>query len=81
MDINGFREAQSPWFFSQPPTEIIDNRNMSLMTVPQAKTLPTRDTRYPGWAAPMSDDSSASNDGSQHVALDGELFAVHAVVI
>lgn len=55
MDINGFREPQSPWFFSQPPTQLVDNRNRELMTKPEPKTLPTQDSRYPGWAAHMND--------------------------
>ena len=55
MDINGFREPQSPWFFSQPPTQLVDIRNRELMTKPEPKTLPTQDSRYPGWAAHMND--------------------------
>lgn len=54
MDLNGFREAQSPWFFTQPPTEIIEVRNKAIV-VPSKNTLPTQDARYPGWAAPMED--------------------------
>lgn len=54
MDLNGFREAQSPWFFTQPPTEIIEVRNRSIVS-PAKDTLPTQDSRYPGWAAPMED--------------------------
>lgn len=54
MDLNGFREAQSPWFFTQPPTEIIEVRNKAIVA-PNKNTLPTQDARYPGWAAPMED--------------------------
>jgi hypothetical protein len=55
MDINGFREAQSPWFFNQPPSYLVEVKNTALVTHNQPKTLPTHDSRYPGWAAPMSD--------------------------
>jgi len=55
MDINGFREPQSPWFFTQPPTKLVDIRNSELTPEKQTKSLPTQDNRYPGWAAPMSD--------------------------
>jgi len=54
MDLNGFREAQSPWFFTQPATEIIEIKNRSIVA-PQKNNLPTQDARYPGWAAPMAD--------------------------
>ena len=55
MDINGFRTPQSPWFFSQPPTTLVDIRNSERTPEKQTKSLPTQDNRYPGWAAPMSD--------------------------
>jgi hypothetical protein len=55
MDINGFREPQSPWFFTQPPTTLVDIRNSQINTQAQKKTLPTQDNRYPGWAAQMND--------------------------
>ena len=61
MDINGFREAQSPWFFNQPATQLVDIRNTAIMTTPQANTLPTQDARYPGWAAPMNDGRIATD--------------------
>jgi len=54
MDLNGFREAQSPWFFSQPPTEIVEVKNRAIVA-PQKNTVPTQDARYAGYAAPMSD--------------------------
>lgn len=60
MDINGFREAQSPWFFSQPATQLVDIRN-SVMAKPDPRTLPTQDARYPGWAAPMNDGRIATD--------------------
>ena len=55
MDINGFREPQSPWFFSQPPAMLVDIRNSERTPEKQTKSLPTQDNRYPGWAAPMND--------------------------
>jgi hypothetical protein len=55
MDINGFREPQSPWFFSQPPTMLVDIRNSERTPEKQTKSLPTQDNRYSGWAAPMDD--------------------------
>lgn len=55
MDINGFRAPQSPWFFTQPPTTLVDIRNSEQTPEKQTKSLPTQDNRYPGWAAPMSD--------------------------
>ena len=55
MDINGFREPQSPWFFTQPPTTLVDIRNSQRTPESQSRSLPTQDNRYPGWAAPMND--------------------------
>ena len=55
MDINGFREPQSPWFFTQPPTMLVDIRNSERTPEKQTKSLPTQDNRYPGWAAHMND--------------------------
>ena len=55
MDINGFREPQSPWFFTQPPTLLVDIKNSNRIPEKQTASLPSRDNRYPGWAAPMSD--------------------------
>jgi hypothetical protein len=49
-----FREPQSPWFFSQPPTTLVDIRASTVAVAPR-KTLPTPDNRYPKWAAPMQD--------------------------
>ena len=54
MDINGFREAQSPWFFTQPPTYLVETRAVAAV-VPTKTTAPTQDSRFPGWAAPMED--------------------------
>jgi hypothetical protein len=56
MDINGFREAQSPWFFSQPPETLVDTRAKALAVPPSKKYQPpTQDNRFPGWAGPMDD--------------------------
>ena len=54
MDINGFREAQSPWFFSQPPEYLVETR-VNKLEAPVRHTAPTPDNRYAGWAAPMED--------------------------
>jgi hypothetical protein len=54
MDIKGFREAQSPWFFSQPPTSLVETRARE-SAVPKKSTAPTQDNRFPGWAGPMQD--------------------------
>ena len=55
MDINGFQEPQSPWFFTQPPTTLVDIRNFDRTPEKQTTSLPTQDNRYPGWAAHMND--------------------------
>lgn len=54
MELSGFREAQSPWFFSQPPTEIVEIKNRAPFVKAQVM-LPTKDTKYPNYAAPMAD--------------------------
>ena len=54
MDLDGFREAQSPFFFSQPPTWLIEN-TVKRKEIPRKTIEPAPDNRYPGWAAPMSD--------------------------
>jgi hypothetical protein len=55
MDINGFREPQSPWFFTQPPTMLVDIRNSQQIPEKPNTSVPTQDNRYPGWAARMND--------------------------
>lgn len=55
MDVNGFREAQSPFFFNQPPTYLVEVTTARVALPPQKTTLPTPDSRFPGYAAPMSD--------------------------
>jgi hypothetical protein len=54
MDINDFRLAQSPFFFSQPPTYLVESKAKSV-TVPKKSMTPAPDNRFPGWAAPMED--------------------------
>lgn len=54
MDVNGFREPQSPWFFTQPPEYLVETRAKAADT-PSKSTPPTPDNRYPGYAAPMQD--------------------------
>jgi hypothetical protein len=54
MDVNGFREPQSPWFFTQPPEYLVETRVKSV-EAPLKTTSPTQDTIYPGWAANMQD--------------------------
>ena len=54
MDLNGFREAQSPWFFSQPPTYLVETRTTQSQPITR-QTSPAEDNRYPGWAGQMSD--------------------------
>ena len=56
MDADGFREPQSPWFFTQPPQFLIETR-VNKIAIPRKDTAPTPDNRFPGWAAPMSDGS------------------------
>jgi hypothetical protein len=55
MDVNGFREAQSPFFFNQPPTYLVEVTTARVALPPQKTTLPTPDSRFPGYAAPMTD--------------------------
>lgn len=76
MDINGFREPQSPWFFTQPPEMLIESR-VSKLGVPKKETAPAPDNRFPGWAAQMSDGRLAT-DYRPHCAVNiptGEQFA------
>jgi len=54
MDINGFRDAQSPWFFTQPSEYLVETR-VKAAAKSNKQTQPTPDNRYPGWAAPMED--------------------------
>lgn len=56
MDLQGFRETQSPWVFTQPPTRLVEIQVGRLETPSKGKdTAPTPDARFSGWAAPMSD--------------------------
>ena len=54
MDLQGFRETQSPWVFTQPPTRLVEIQ-VGRLEAPKKDTAPTPDSRFAGWAAPMSD--------------------------
>jgi len=68
MDINGFREPQSPWFFTQPPEYLVETR-VKNQAAPTKATEPTPDNRYHGWAAPI-DDGRAITDYRPNCALN-----------
>lgn len=68
MDINGFREPQSPWFFTQPPEYLVEVRAKNV-EIPSKKVLPAPDNRHPGWAAPM-DDARLVTDYRSHCAVN-----------
>lgn len=55
MDLDGFREAQSPFFFNQPPTWLVEAGVKKQGNEKKSQMTPTPDNRFPGWAAPMSD--------------------------
>ena len=55
MDVNWFREAQSPFFYTQPPTYLVEVTTARVALPPQKTTLPTPDSRFPDYAAPMTD--------------------------
>ena len=52
LTADGFREAQSPWFFTQPNQYILETRLNKIIT-PKKNTNPTPDNRFSGWAAPI----------------------------
>jgi len=54
MDSNGFRKKQSPWYFSSTDTYALEVLAKGVMES-KKQTDPTQDSRYPGWAAHMSD--------------------------
>jgi hypothetical protein len=54
MDIDNFRLPQSPWFFTQAPTALLEPRQPPTV-VPKKQAEPAPDSRFPGYAAPMSD--------------------------
>jgi hypothetical protein len=54
LTADGFREAQSPWFFTQPNQYILETR-LNKIIAPKKNTNPTPDNRFPGWAGPMND--------------------------
>ena len=55
MDLQGFRLPQSPFFYTQPPTYLVETRARQAVLPEQKDTNPTPDSRYAGWAAPMED--------------------------
>lgn len=55
MDVDGFRKPTSPFFYTQPPTYLVEVTTARVALPPAKTTLPTQDSRFPGWAAPMSD--------------------------
>ena len=76
MDVDGFREPQSPWFFSQPPTYLVES-GVNRVIAPRKDTPPTQDNRFPGYAAPM-DDGRLVTDYRTHCAVNiptGQQFA------
>jgi len=54
MDSEGYRKPQTPWFFTTPDLYAVEVQAKKV-SVPKKQTLPTQDSRYPGWAAPMYD--------------------------
>jgi hypothetical protein len=60
MDTDGFRKPQSPWFFTQPATVLIE-ANANSRVAPKKETGATPDNRYPGWAAVMDDGRLATD--------------------
>jgi hypothetical protein len=64
MDEEGYRLPQSPWFFSKPSKQHVAQQARAA-TVPKQSTLPTQDSRYAGWAAPMNDGRLVTDYRSQ----------------
>ena len=60
MDVNGFRDPQSPWLFANTNSHIIESR-VRANESPSRDTYPTPDSRFSGWAAPMSDGRIATD--------------------
>ena len=60
MDVNGFRDPQSPWLFATTETNVIETRVRN-NEAPSRDTYPTPDARFPGWAAPMDDGRIATD--------------------
>ncbi len=53
-DLDGFNPVRGPNFFYTPPQWIVET-NVKNKEAPQKSTEPTPDSRFPGWAAPMTD--------------------------
>lgn len=60
MDVNGFRDPQSPWLFANTNANVIETR-IKNNEAPSRDTYPTPDNRFPGWAAQMSDGRIATD--------------------
>ena len=65
MDVNGFREAQSPFFYNQPPTYLVEVTTARVALPPQKTTLAAPDNRFPGYPAPMNDGRIATDYRAQ----------------
>lgn len=64
MDDAGYRLPQSPWFFSSPSKQQVEQQARAA-AVPKQSSLPTQDIRYAGWAAPMEDGRLVTDYRSQ----------------
>lgn len=64
MDDEGYRLPQSPWFFSTPSKQHVEQQARSA-AVPKLNTAPTQDSRYAGWAAHMNDGRLVTDYRSQ----------------
>ena len=53
-DLDGFNPVRGPNFIYTPPQYVVET-NVKNKEAPQKSTQPTPDSRFPGWAAPMSD--------------------------
>lgn len=60
MDVNGFRDPQSPWLFTNTNSQLIEAR-IKGNEAPLKNTYPTPDSRFPGWAARMEDGRIATD--------------------
>ena len=60
MDVNGFRDPQSPWLFGNTNSHLIESR-VRANEAPSRDTYPSPDSRFPGWAAQMSDGRIATD--------------------
>lgn len=61
MDVDNFRLPQSPWFFTQAPTSLVESRVNQVTLVPKKSTGPAPDSRFPGYVAPFEDGRLATD--------------------